>query len=483
MLRSLRLRLVVFLLVPVLVAGGLALGLTTRSVTSYERAQTQQRLQEQGPGVVRQFAEAARRAFNTEGAPRPINIRTFVRQITRADIWFVPNPDYAQPYPGGNVANWPGVKLDWSKLDRGQQLVFEATPPGGEKSLVVASGVFLTHDYRPDPDGNIGAFGAIILTRPLASLAPTQSFWASRLAPAFLVAGAAALVLALLAGLRITAPLRRLAAATTAIAHGNYGVRLDSRRRDEIGALSRAFDEMATQLQEAREHERLFLMHVSHELRTPLTAIRGHVAALADGIVEGPEEQAAAYDVIGLEAARLERLIGDLLDLAKLEADRFTLRHDQVDLEELLTRCEAAHREAARAGDLDLELHVAELGAVAGDGDRILQIVSNLVENAVRCTPAGGVVRISAAPAASGVRIEVADSGPGVPPERRTDVFRPFYSEGRGGTGLGLAIASELAGAMGGTLSVGDAPEGGALFVCELPRASGGVTRPLAPVS
>jgi len=77
----------------------------------------------------------------------------------------------------------------------------------------------------------------------------------------------------------------------------------------------------------------------------------------------------------------------------------------------------------------------------------------------------------------------VADSGPGVPPERRTDVFRPFYSEGRGGTGLGLAIASELAGAMGGTLSVGDAPEGGALFVCELPRASGGVTRPLAPVS
>ena len=110
MLRSLRLRLVVFLLVPVLVAGGLALGLTTRSVTSYERAQTEQRLQEQGPGVVRQFAEAARRAFDTAGAPRPINIRTFVRQITRADIWFVPNPDYAQPYPGGNVAAWPGAE-------------------------------------------------------------------------------------------------------------------------------------------------------------------------------------------------------------------------------------------------------------------------------------------------------------------------------------------------------------------------------------
>jgi signal transduction histidine kinase len=483
MLRSLRVRLVIFLLVPVLVAGGLALGLTTRSVTSYERAQTQQRLKDQGPGVVRQFAEAARKAFDTDGPPKPINIRTFVRQITRADIWFVPNPDYAQPYPGGNVTPWPGLKLDWAKLDRGQQLVFEATPPGGEKSLTVVSGVFLTHNYRPAPDGDIAAFGAIILTRPLGSLAPPQSFWASRLAPAFLAAGAAALLLALLMGFRITAPLRRLVAATSAIAKGNYRVRLDSRRRDEIGKLNRAFDDMARQLQEAREHERLFLMHVSHELRTPLTAIRGHVAALADGIVDTPAEQSAAYDVIGLEAARLERLIGDLLDLAKLEADRFTLRHDDVDLDELLSRCEAAHRESARAGDIDLELRVRDVGAVAGDGDRILQIVSNLVENAVRWTPPGGIVRISAVPAGRGVRIEVADSGPGVPLDRRTEVFRPFYSEGLGGTGLGLAIASELAAAMGGTLAVGDAPEGGALFVCELPRASGGVTRPLAPIA
>jgi signal transduction histidine kinase len=481
-LRSLRLRLVVFLILPVLVAGGLALGLTSRSVTSYERSQTEQRLKEQGPGVVRQFAESARRAFDTSGDPRPINIRTFVRQITRADIFFVSNPDYAQPYPGGNVAEWSTLKLDWARLDRGQQLTFEGTPPGGERSLVVVSGVFLTHNYRPDPDGNIAAFGAIVLTRPLASLAPTQGFWAERLAPAFLVAGAAALVLALFLGWRITAPLRRLAAATTAITRGNYDVRLDRRRRDEIGALNRAFGDMAEQLQEAREHERLFLMHVSHELRTPLTAIRGHVAALADGIVESPAEQAAAFDVIAAEASRLERLIGDLLDLAKLEADRFTFRREQVDVADLLARCEATHRETARSRDVDIELRPAEVAPVAGDGDRILQIVSNLVENAVRWTPAGGVVRLSAAAVAGGVRIEVADSGPGVPADRRADVFSPFFSEGGGGTGLGLAIASELAAAMGGSLSVDDAPEGGALFVCVLPRASAPAPRALAPV-
>ena len=139
-----------------------------------------------------------------------------------------------------------------------------------------------------------------------------------------------------------------------------------------------------------------------------------------------------------------------------------------------MTRCEAAHREAARAGDLTSSCDAADVGAVAGDSDRILQIVSNLVENAVRWTPPGGVVRISATPAGRGVRIEVADSGPGVPLDLRTEVFRPFFSEGRGGTGLGLAIASELATAMGGSLTVGDAPEGGALFACELPRASAG---------
>ena len=479
---SLRLRLVVFLILPVLVAGGLALVLTSRSVSSYERAQTERRLKEQGPGVVRQFAESARRAFDTSGAPRPINIRTFVRQITRADIYFVPNPDYAQPYPGGNVAVWPALKLDWTRLDRGQQRSFEDTPPGGARSLAVVSGVFLTHNFRPDPDGNIAAFGAIVLTRPLASLAPTQSFWAGRLAPAFLVAIAASLLLALLLGLRITAPLRRLVAATTAIARGSYDVRLDRGRRDEIGALNRAFDDMAAQLREARDHERLFLMHVSHELRTPLTAIRGHVAALADGIVESPSEQAAAFDVIAAESSRLERLIGDLLDLAKLEADRFTFRREQIDVADLLQRCEAAHRETARAGQVELDLRPADVGAVAGDGDRILQIVSNLVENAVRWTPAGGTVRLSAAPVDGGVRIEVADSGPGVPVERRADVFSPFFSEGGGGTGLGLAIASELESAMGGSLSVGDAPEGGALFVCVLPRASAAAPRSLVPV-
>jgi two-component system, OmpR family, sensor kinase len=470
MLRSLRVRLVVFFAVPVLVAGALALVLTTRSVTEYERAATEATLREQGPGVVRQFAEAARRAFETDGEPGQINIRTFVRQITGADILFVPNPDYAEPYPGGNVETWPGLDLDWARLARGEQLVFEATPPARDPSLVVVSGVFLTRNYRPDPDGAIAAFGAILLTRPLATLAPGQSFWARRLVPAFLAAGAASLILALLFGLRITTPLRRLAAASAAIAKGRYdAVRLDRRRGDEIGQLNRAFGDMASQLAEAREHERLFLMRVSHELRTPLTAIQGHVGALGDGVAETPEEQAEAYAVIAAEATRLERLIRDLLDLAKLEARRFTLERSTVDVAELVNQCHAARLPTAPDG-VELVLGTVEAGIVIGDPDRIQQVIANLVDNAIRWAPPGGVARLSAPSTATRVVIEVADSGPGIAPERRADVLRPFFSEDVRGTGLGLAIAAELTLAMGGSLTVGDAPEGGALFTCSLPR-------------
>ncbi len=471
MLRSLRVRLVVFFVVPVLVAGGLALVLTTRSVTDYERAATEATLRQQGPGVVRQFAEAARNAFDTDGEPGQINIRTFVRQITGADILFVANPDYAEPYPGGNVETWPALDLDWARLARGEQLVFEARPPNREPSLVVVSGVFLTRNFRPDPDGTIAAFGAILLARPLATLAPEQSFWARRLAPAFLAAGAASLILALLLGLRIIAPLRRLVTAAGAIARGRYdSVRLDRKRGDEIGQLNRAFGDMASQLSEAREHERLFLMRVSHELRTPLTAIQGHVSALSDGIAETAEEQADAYAVIASESSRLERLIRDLLDLAKLEARRFTLERAAVDVAEVVRQCHAVHSTPALPDGVDFVLGAVEPGVVIGDGDRIRQVIANLLENAIRWTPPGGVVRLSTVSNATQVIVEVADAGPGVAPERRADVLRPFFSGDAHGTGLGLAIAAELTIAMGGSLTIGDAPEGGALFSCALPR-------------
>ena len=150
---------------------------------------------------------------------------------------------------------------------------------------------------------------------------------------------------------------------------------------------------MARQLKEASEHERNFLMRISHELRTPLTAIQGHVQAIADGVIDGEEERQASLEIVLAEAGRLQRLIGDLLDLARLETRKFSLNVEEVDL---ARRVRARRRRPARGGP---RAPGQAAGAASparrscvGDGDRILQIVTNLVTNALHATPAGGEV-------------------------------------------------------------------------------------------
>jgi signal transduction histidine kinase len=200
-----------------------------------------------------------------------------------------------------------------------------------------------------------------------------------------------------------------------------------------------------------------------------LTAIRGQVDALVDGIFEDEAEQQLAYAAITAESQRLNRLVSDLLDLARLQAKRFGLEADEVDLNILLDQVVTGQGAEARERDIEITLQSGTLPVIIGDGDRILQIVGNLVRNAVRWTPDEGTVIVSALAEAGRVWITVDDSGPGIPPAKRADIFRAFYTEDGTGTGLGLAIARELALAMGGTVTVADAPQGGARFVVELP--------------
>ena len=141
-----------------------------------------------------------------------------------------------------------------------------------------------------------------------------------RVVPPLLLAIAAAALVALLLSRRITRPVRELTEASERIALGDYDIHLTSKGPDELGQLALRFEQMARQLKEASEHERNFLMRISHELRTPLTAIQGHVQAIADGVIEGEDEQQASLEIVLAEAGRLQRLIGDLLDLARLES-------------------------------------------------------------------------------------------------------------------------------------------------------------------
>ena len=285
--------------------------------------------------------------------------------------------------------------------------------------------------------------------------------------------GLGAVVAALLAALLargIAGPVRRVAAAARSLAAGADPAPLPATGSEELRTLSYSFNEMAGGLARAREAERAFLLSISHELKTPLTAIRGYAEALEEGVL-APDE---AVRVIHAEARRLERLVSDLLELARLNRLGFEIERVPVDLAELAP--EAVGRHAQRARELGVELVCEPLAPAPAeaDPDRVVQIVSNLVENALRCTPAGGTVTVSVAPGA----VAVADTCPGIDPEDLPNAFDRFFlyrryaGERPVGTGLGLAIVRDLARAMGGDVDVESGGGAGTRFTVRFPSAS-----------
>jgi signal transduction histidine kinase len=313
-------------------------------------------------------------------------------------------------------------------------------------------------------------FGALVVAKPKHALTSTwlalMKFFAVSLLGGLVVAAGLAWYLSR----RITRPVLGLAAAADEVAQGNYEVEVpEVPGDDEIAQLADRFRGMAHRLAEAEQLERKFLMSVSHELRTPLTAIRGHVEALREGLARDPDAQAASLDVIAAEADRLERLVGDVLDLAKLGAHRFTLLREEVDMARLLDRAYVTFGEEARRREIEYRCDIAERPVIVTDGDRVLQIISNLLSNAVRRTPDGGRVDLSLAQENGAVSVRVDDNGPGIGADERERIFRPFWSRDGRGTGLGLAIARELAVALGGRIELTSEPGSGSRFELVLP--------------
>jgi two-component system sensor histidine kinase BaeS len=224
----------------------------------------------------------------------------------------------------------------------------------------------------------------------------------------------------------------------------------------EIATLAAAFNDLAAQLQRAQEAERNFLLSVSHELKTPLTAIRGYAEALQDGALE-PDDVAAT---VVIEAARLERLVGDLLDLARMNRTDFSVHPSDIDLAEVAEDAVRRYEQQADAFGVALMTRSEGPSPAVADADRVLQVVSNLVENALRLTPPGGEVRVVTSPG----MLCVEDTGPGLESSDRERAFERFYLHERYGrerpvgTGLGLAIVKELTEAMGGTVEVSSEP-------------------------
>ena len=338
---------------------------------------------------------------------------------------------------------------------------------------VTVSGVHYLYAARPERQQAI-----VLLREAKLAASDRQPFTV-----AFAIAAAVGVLLAavasfLLAG-AVVRPIKRIALAIQRLAAGEQYVPLPVEGSDEVAGLAASFNQMAEELQRTKEAEQSFLLSVSHELKTPLSSIRGHGEALLDGVLDVP----TAAGVVVSEAKRLERLVRDLLDLGRLNQRSFAVNLEPVDLGEIVQDALSRHQSAARDVGVELSGEVDGAAPATADPDRVLQVLSNLIENAVRSTPAGGSVCVSAGPGL----LTVADTGPGLAPDDLPRAFERFflysrYAANRAvGTGLGLAIVKELTEAMGGSVTVASSPGQGTVFTVRLAAASAdSVGQPIA---
>lgn len=315
------------------------------------------------------------------------------------------------------------------------------------------------------------------------------------LVPSLALAGAIALAVSFLVSFfisrSISGPLARITQASVQMAHGDYDVNIPIRGRDEVGRLSEAFNAMAKEVSSSQRTMRDLLANVSHELKTPLTSIQGYSQAIHEGAVSSDEDNKEASRIINEEANRMRALVDDLLLLSQIESGQMAMEHMHVDLVTLLERTMERFQWALRDAGVESRLRFGAVPPVHGDERRLEQVFSNLIENAVRHTPRGGVVTVTAATAADGaIRVGVHNSGSFIPAEDLPRVFERFFQVDRararrgGSSGLGLSIVREIVEAHGGRIRAESNEQRGTEFVVMFPnplRPEGAFGRQFAP--
>jgi two-component system OmpR family sensor kinase len=425
-----------------------------------------------------------------------------------------------QGIPGGRarrvlLLTWQGVILaDSEGVLQGETIPLarrDARPPLGllprpfSGEYVTPQGERLYYAAVPVFARGGGMMGARLLVAVVAPLREMRTL-ARELFLALAQAGAVGLLLAIGLGLfiarSISLPLAHAASAAEGIARGRFDQQVPRQGPQEVLRLADSFNRMAREVQASRQAQRDFVANVSHDLKTPLTSIQGYAQALMDGTAQDEETRRRAAAVIHEEAQRMGRLVEQLLDLARIDAGQITFASEPVDLSALLRATAERFALCAQEAGVTLKVEVEPLPMVRGDGDRLMQVFSNLLDNALSHTPAGGIVTLAAqavqnpakpkaaphasrgdgrdSPPAAAVEVSVADTGPGIPPEDLPRIFERFYQvdksrggEGRrrGSVGLGLAIVQEIVQAHGGEVKVESVQGLGARFIVRLPVA------------
>ncbi len=430
-----------------LVAGALAVGLMRNADTTSAR-RTLGRLADVAQSVAGQGTGAnVQRRLRV--ALQGISVRSgFVRQ------------------DGTLITSAPLVRAAVSAADRRRLLAGTSL---SATSTVAGASVYV--EGRPTPTGAV-----VVVQRRQDAVAQAERALRRTLV-ALLVAGGAAAVIGLLVAWRLARPLRRTAEAALALAAGRRDVELPAAGPEEVAAVSDAINTLAGALRHSEGRQREFLLSVSHDLRTPLTALTGYAESLATGVVPAEDTEHVGGVMLG-EARRLERLVGDLLDLARLDAQDFRITPGPVDVVALARDAALVWHDRCAAGGVAFRLEVADAPVVAWtDAARLRQVLDGLFDNALRITPPGAAIVLAVRAEPDGVVAEVRDGGPGLSDDDLAVAFHQgvLHQRYRGvrqvGTGLGLAIVHGLVTRLGGRIEAGHAREGGARFTVLLPYA------------
>jgi two-component system, OmpR family, sensor kinase len=368
----------------------------------------------------------------------------------------------------------------------GAALAKAAVTPTDVRQLLTGRSVSATRTVKGKAiyvEGRPTGGGGIVLVQRRADADAFSNAAIRRTIVALLVAAAVAAALGLLVAWRLARPLRRTAQAAHALAAGQRQVVVEPGGPAEVAEVADAVNRLSGALSLSEGRQREFLMSVSHDLRTPLTAITGYAESLADGVVESTEIPAVGAVMLG-EARRLERLVADLLDLARLDGQDFRLDVGPIDLNDVVHGAAQVWSDRCRAAGVSFHLEAPPYPLPAySDAARIRQVLDGLLENALRVTPSGAPIVLAARSetAAGGIRVnlvEVRDGGPGLSDAdllvafQRGELHRRYRGVRQVGTGLGLAIVHGLVSRLGGTVEAGRGPEGGARFTVRLRAAA-----------
>jgi signal transduction histidine kinase len=432
-------------LMTALIAGGLAIGLIQQANQSGAR-QTLSRI-----------ADAAQADVTAGALPRA---RATLRTLNIATGLIGPRGAVTS----GNPLVRGALTPDQIQAVLAGHSVSTSTVVDGQPVLVEA---------RPIPSG-----GLIALQRRADALALGDQV-IRRVVVALLIAVGLAVLLGAVVAWRLAQPLRRAAAAAHALAAGERNVTVQSEGPQEIADVADALNTLVANLSRSEARQRDFLLSVSHDLRTPLTSISGYAESLADGMI-APDQVRHVGTVMVSEAQRLNRLVGDLLDLGRLDAQEFRIDIVDVDVAELLESAAAVWGSRCAAEGIPFTLERPP-GArfIQTDATRLRQALDGLLENSLRVTPTGRPIVLAGRTELVGGRvctvIEVRDGGPGLTDAdllvafERSALYERYKGVRQVGTGLGLAIVHRLVTRLGGTVEAGHAPEGGARFTVRLP--------------